>query len=81
MTDINVLGCPVERSNASFNLLLADVLILNPKIKRFCKTTVTDAHKLEAVYLAKYRWEKQEEERKRKEEEERRKQEVEEGNE
>lgn len=32
-----------------------------------------DSHKLEAVYLAKYRWEKEEEERIRKEEEERKK--------
>jgi hypothetical protein len=47
-----VLGCPVERIPSSFNLLLAEVLIKNPKIKRFCKVEVTDQHKLEAVYLA-----------------------------
>jgi hypothetical protein len=57
--------------------LIAEVLILNPKIKRFCKVDITDAYKLEAVYLAKYRWTKQEEERLKKEEEERRKAEAE----
>lgn len=77
LTDINVLSCPVERSASNFNMLLADILILNPKIQRFCKVTVTDAHKLEAVYLAKYRWEKSEEERLKKEEEERKKAEAE----
>jgi hypothetical protein len=77
LTDINVLGNPVEKVTTSFNLLIAEVLILNPKIKRFCKVSITDAHKLEAVYLAKYRWTKQEEERLRKEEEERRKEEAE----
>ena len=71
------MSCPVEKSFTSFNLLLAEILILNPKIKRFCKVEVTDAHKYEAVYLARYRWEKQEQERIRKEEEERRKEEAE----
>lgn len=79
LTDINVLSCPVERVFTSFNLLIAEVLILNPKIKRFCKVEITDANKLEAVYLAKFRWQKSEEERLRKEEEERRKAEAENG--
>ena len=44
-------------------------------MKRFCKVNVTDAHKLEAVYLAKFKWEKSEEARKEKEaKEEKRKQ-------
>lgn len=76
LTDINVLGCPIERAASSFNLLLAEVLIKNPKIKRFCKVEITDQHKLEAVYLAKFRWTKLEEERIKKEEEERRKAEA-----
>ena len=59
---------------------MAEVLIKNPKIKRFCKVEVNDAHKMEAVYLAKYRWERLEEERIRKEEEEKRKTEAENGN-
>lgn len=37
LTDINLIGCPVERQFSSFNLFTAEVLILNPKIQRFCK--------------------------------------------
>ena len=76
LVDINVLSCPIERQASSFNLLLAEVLIINPRIKRFCKTAVTDANLYEAVYLARYRWEKSEEERIRKEEEERAKENI-----
>lgn len=72
-----MLGCPVDKAASSFNLLIAEILIMNPKIKRFCKVEITDANRLEAVYLAKYRWQKQEEERIKKEEEERRKAEAE----
>ena len=60
------------------NLFVAQVLIKNPAIKRFCKVTITDQNKLEAVYLAQHQWEKAEEERKRIEEEEKRKAEAEE---
>ena len=77
LVDINVVSCPVDKAASSFNLLIAEILILNPKIKRFCKIEINDTHKLEAVYLAKYRWTKQEEERLRLEEEERKKQEAE----
>lgn len=52
LTDINLIGCPLEKTAPSFNLLLAEVLIKNPKIKKFCKVEITDQHKLEAVYLA-----------------------------
>lgn len=76
-TDINILGNPVEKQLPSFNLLIAEVLIKNPKMKRFSKVAITDQNKLEAVYLAKYRWTKAEEERKKKEEEERKKAEAE----
>lgn len=75
--DINILGNPVEKQLPQFNLLIAEVLIKNPKVKRFSKVDITDQNKLEAVYLAKYRWNKAEEERKRKEEEEKRKAEAE----
>jgi hypothetical protein len=51
-------------------LIISEVLIKNPKIKRFSKIQITDLHKLEAVFLARMRWEKSEEERKKKEEEE-----------
>jgi len=77
LTDINVLGCPVERNASSMNLLIAELLILNPKIQRFCKIQITDQNKLEAVYLAKLRWQKSEEERIKREEEERKKAEAE----
>lgn len=77
LTDINVLSCPIERNASSMNLLIAEILFVNPKIKRFCKIEITDAHKLEAVYLQQFKWRKSEEERIRKEEEERRKAEAE----
>lgn len=57
---------------------MAEILIKNTKIQRFSKVTVTEQNKLEAVYLARYRWEESEKERKRKEEEERKKAEAEE---
>jgi hypothetical protein len=60
------------------NILLADILAKNPTLVRFCKVAITDKHKLEAVYLAKYKWTKAEEERKKVEEEERKKAEQEE---
>ena len=77
LTDINVINCTVERNASSMNLLIAEVLILNPKIKRFCKIEITDQNKLEAVYLAKLRWQRSEEERIKKEEDERKKNAVE----
>ncbi len=64
--DINVLNNPIETSASSFNILLADCLVKNPKLKRFCKVEITETHKLEAVYLGQYKWGKKEEERKRK---------------
>ena len=56
---------------------MAEVLILNPKILRFNKAEITDVNRLEAVYLAQFRWQKSEEERLRLEEEERKKAEAE----
>lgn len=66
LTDINLLNCPVETEYSSMNILVADILaknaILNkPGLTRFCKIDITDKHRLEAVYLAKYKWEKAEE--------------------
>ena len=75
--NLNFLNCPVELGYSSMNLFLADVLTKNSGIKRFCKVDVTDKHKLEAVYLGKYKWEKKEAERKKLEEEERLKAEAE----
>ena len=77
LTDLNVINCPVELGYSSMNVFLAEILIKNPKMKRFCKVEVTDAHKLEAVFLAKFQFGKAEEERKRLEEEQRLKEEAE----
>ena len=62
-------------------MLIAEILFVNPKMKRFCKIEITDAHKLEAVYLQQFKWRKSEEERLRKEEEERKRAEAEGGDE
>jgi hypothetical protein len=78
LKDINILNCPLELEYSSMNILIADVLAKNPMMGRFCKVVITDKHKLEAVYLAKYKWTKAEEERKRIEDEERKKAELEE---
>ena len=71
LTDLNVYDCPVEKSYSSLNIFIGDVLIKNPKILRFCKVSITDQLRLEAVFLGQYKWEKEEAERKRLEEEER----------
>jgi len=70
LRDLSVMNCPVELGFSSMNLFVAEVLIKNPTIKRFCKVEVTDANKLEAVFLAQHKWNKAEEERKRLEAEE-----------
>lgn len=75
--DINVINCPVELSFSSMNVFIAEMLIKNPKIQRFCKVDITDAHRLEAVFLGQYQHGKAEEEKKRIEEEERLKAEAE----
>lgn len=66
VTDINVLNNPVETQSSSFNVLLAEVLSKNPKLKRFCKHTVQESNLLEAVYYKQFKWTKSEEERKKK---------------
>jgi hypothetical protein len=75
--DLNLVQCPIESKFSSMNLLLSDVLIANPKLKRFSKIAIEDSHKLEAVYLAQYRWEEEEKVRIQKEKEEREKEEAE----
>ena len=70
LTDINVINNPVDQNETSFNMLLADMLIKRPQLKRFCKTVIEESHLLEAVYLARYRHEKEEAERKKREAEE-----------
>ena len=66
LRDISVLNNPVEQNSSSFNILVAEVLIKNPKIKRFCKLDISETNQLEAVNLKKFKWIKSEEERKRK---------------
>jgi len=77
LEDLNLVSNPIENKFSSFNLLIADVLIANPKLKRFSKTQIEDSHKLEAVYLAEYRWDEEEKIRIQKEKEEREKEEAE----
>lgn len=67
---INVLNCPVEMAYSSMEMFIADVLVKRTAITRFCKVDISDKHKLEAVYLAKYKWEVEEAKRKKKEAEE-----------
>ena len=64
--DISVLNNPIESNVSSFNVIVAEVLAKNPKIKRFCKQDITESNLLEAVYFKQFKWTKSEEERKRK---------------
>ena len=73
INDLNLINCPVEKEYSSMNILVAEVLAKNgvlnkPGLVRFCKITINDKHKLESVYLSKYKWAKQEEVRKAEEE-------------
>lgn len=61
LTDLSVLNNPVEQNISSFNILLADVLSKNPKIKRFCKQQVQENNLLEAVYYKQFKWTKADE--------------------
>ena len=70
MTDLNLINNPCELAFSSMNLLIGRMLIKagsleqkHTKLARFCKIDITDVHRLEAVYLAKYEWTKAEEER------------------
>ena len=64
LKDVNILNNPCELNMSSFNILMAEFLIKKPTLERVCKRKVTEAHKLEAVHLAHYRFDKSEEERK-----------------
>lgn len=63
VSDLNIINCPLEVQASSFQMLLGDILIKNTSIKRFCKHSITDTNKFEAVYLGQYRWEKAERQR------------------
>jgi Leucine-rich repeat (LRR) protein len=66
ITDLNILDSAVELEYSSMNVLIGSILEKHPTMKRFCKVTITDKHRLEAVYLAQYKH-KKETERKAKE--------------
>ena len=70
LKDINIINNPVELGYSSFRLLMAEILVKNPKVERFCKREVTESNKLEAVHLANHKWIISEEERKKREAEE-----------
>lgn len=64
LLDISVLNNPVEQNVSSFNILMADVLSKNPKMKRFCKQQVQENNLLEAVYFKQFKWTKEQEKKK-----------------
>jgi len=59
MTELNVKKCPVDVDCSSFEVILADVLRKSTKITRFNKIDVTESHKLESIWLAQYKYEKE----------------------
>lgn len=61
LKDISVFKNPVEVQASSFNILMSNVLSKNTKLERFCKVKVEDCHKLEAYYLGRYNWEREQE--------------------
>jgi hypothetical protein len=63
LQDINVKKNPVNDNYSSFNVLLAEILMKKSNLKRFCKVTVEEKHKLEAVFLGQYKWEEAEKKR------------------
>ena len=63
--DINILNNPLETQASSFNMLVSELLMRNPKMKRFCKHQIDERNQLEAVYLKQFKWNKKEEARKK----------------
>lgn len=66
LKDINVMKNPVEQDASHFNVIMADVLRKSTKLERFCKVSVEESSKLEAIYLAQFRYEKEQAEAKAK---------------
>ena len=66
VTDLNIINNPADTNCSSFNLLMAEFLIKRTALKRFCKVKVQESNQLEAVHLARFRWDKSEAERKAK---------------
>ena len=73
LRNLNILETPLETEATSFNMLLAEIMILYRGLTRFCKVTITEQHKYEGLFLSEYRWRKAEDERIRKENEEKQK--------
>lgn len=71
LRDLDISQTPLEVNASSFNFLLAEILIAFPKLTGYCGRPVAEKNRYEALYTARYRWEK-ETERKRKEAEEQR---------
>lgn len=65
LSDINVINNPIDINASSRDVLIAQVLHKNPGLKRFNKQQVTEKHLLAAVHYGKYKYEKDEAERKR----------------
>lgn len=76
LTDINVINNPIYLE-VTDELLMAQVLNKNPALTRFNKQQVTEKHLLAALHYGRYKFEKDEAERKRLEAIERAKQEAE----
>ena len=64
IVDLNVVNNPIDLNASSFNLLMAEFVLKRTSLVRFCKHTVKESNKLEAVHLAQYRWGIEEEKRK-----------------
>lgn len=77
LRELNILETPLETHASSFNMLLAEVLILFPALENWCEREITEKHRYEGLYVAKYRWEKKREAEKKKAEEQRLKEEEE----
>ena len=64
LTDLNIINNPVDLACSSFNLLMAEFLSKRPGLVRFSKVYVQEANQMEAVHLAKFRFERSEAQRK-----------------
>lgn len=59
LTVLIVTKCPVEREASSADVILAEVLRKSTKLVRFGKTKVDEGAKLQAIYLAEYKYDKE----------------------
>jgi len=78
LKDLSVLNNTIEQNMSSFEVLVADTLSKNPKLKRFCKLEIQDVNRLQAVHYKQFKWTRSEEERKKRLAEEKAKAEKEE---